>query len=322
MLSLSPCRKANSSPLSLFHILPVSFSSCLLSLFWLGFGPFRLVLAFMMVHLSRFLGFIARKLDRRQVEIESIVPGDCIEECGQAQGITDRDLQYRNGTDVCAPDSELSLKFSTCDTCCQEFRETHNITQEFIVPNYDRYLSLCPPDDPDYSTSLLLASLSSVDASRTALQTSLADLGYGSSTSPTPVSSSNSTTTPTESAGLSATNPDPSSEPTATNSRNLGVIIPAVVIPVVLIPLISLIAACLVMRRRRRRRLEYEQRAAGPSPFEGKVQFHGALKPELDAGNTLKSPSSPSPRDSEIVELPAREPVAIEMDASVIASAR
>ena len=80
------------------------------------------------------------------------------------------------------------------------------------------------------------------------------------------------------------------------------------------------------MRRRRRRRLEYELRAAGPSPFEAKAQFHGAFKPELDAVSTIKSPVWPSPRDSagEISELPAREPVAFEMDgnASVIASAR
>ncbi|KAL4959534.1 uncharacterized protein BDV14DRAFT_205608 [Aspergillus stella-maris] len=236
---------------------------------------------------------------------------------GEAQGITDSDLQYRNGTDVCAPDSKLSLKLSTCDDCCQEFRETHNITQEFIVPNYNRYLSLCPKNDPNYSASLLLASISSVDASRTTLQTS------SSSAIPTPVSSPTSIA-PTESAGFGAADSGSSSEAPPTPTRNLGVIIPAVVIPVVLIPLISLLAACLVMRRRRRRRLEYELRAAGPSPFEGKAQFHEAFKPELDAVSKLKSAASPSLRDSagasEIAELPAREPVAFEMVGGVGAS--
>ncbi|KAL4796704.1 hypothetical protein BDV19DRAFT_387895 [Aspergillus venezuelensis] len=209
-----------------------------------------------------------------------------------------------------------------CEACLEE--NSKNLTKVGYIWHNNWYLEQCEknPDAAASQIGSLLASLSSMDASRTALQTELAALGYNSSTPATSMTTE-PTTLPTETAGLPATIPDPAPEAPPTTTRNLGVIIPAVVIPVVLIPLISLLAACLVMRRRRRRRLEYELRAAGPSPFEGKAQFHGAFKPELDAVSTIKSAVSPSLRDSagEIAELPAMEPIALEMDGSVGASA-
>ncbi|KAL4946601.1 hypothetical protein BDV06DRAFT_218067 [Aspergillus oleicola] len=276
-----------------------------------------------MVYPSGFFGFIARKLRSRQVELESIIPEECSEECEDAGNIGDEDLKAKNGTNICAPDSALSIAFQDCEACCQRFCKVHNLTNQFIVPNYGRYLSVCKTD-PDASASLLLASLSSVDASQTALQTSLADLGYNSSMPTTTTATAPaSTMLAAESAGLGTTESASTSKTTSTNSRDLGVLIPAVVVPVVLIPLISLIAACLVMRRRRRRRLEYEQRAAGPSPFEGKAQLHReSFMPELDSATTTKSPMSPSPREIGIEELPAREPVEREMGASAIANGR
>lgn len=137
---------------------------------------------------------------------------------------------------------------------------------------------------------------------------STASMDMSTTTTPEP------SLTPTVSETAAST-PDADMDGLDTNSPNTKVIVPAVVVPVV----VCLIAAAAViwalMRRRRRRQMQQDNGFS--DGFDGKAQLHAdEFRPELEAVTPAKEKSTDPDEHRVVAELPARELVGSEMDAT------
>lgn len=199
----------------------------------------------------------------------------------------------------------------------KETTKSGNASDDLIPAGFDQFIDYCASqgngtDQIDaVAVNTLLASYSSLVASQSALEDALSSRGYNlSTTTDTPTTTTpetRPTLTASQTAGSGTDGPD-------TNSPNTKVIVPAVVVPVV-----CLIAAAAViwalMRRRRRRQMQ--QNNGDTDGFDGKAQLHAdEFRPELEAVTIAKEKSTDPDENSVVAELPAREPVGNEMDAT------
>lgn len=230
--------------------------------------------------------------------------------------------------DLCDQDSSFSTLLNECTDCVKETTKSGNASSDVIDAEFNQYIDYCASHGNGtvqtnaVDVSTLLVSYSSLLASQSSLEAALSSKGYNVSTTTTDMST---TTTPesrlTVTVAQTATDsPDGTNEPD-TNSPNTKVIVPAVVVPVVF----CLAAAAVIWALMRRRRRRMQQNNEHTDEFDGKAQLHAdEFRPELEAEamTTAKEKSTDPDRNSVVAELPARELVGSEMDATSHADRR
>ena len=224
---------------------------------------------------------------------------------------------------LCDQDSNFSSLLDQCTDCVREATESGTASNDLIPPELSQYIDYCASlgnntDQIDaVEVSTLLASYSSLVASQSAIEEALSSVGYNLSTNTTDMPT---TTTPEPRATptvseTAARSPDADMDKPDTNSPNTKVVVPAVVVPVV----VCLIAAAAVIwaLMRRRRRQQMQQDNGFPEGFDGKAQLHAdEFRPELEAVTPAKEKSTDPDEHRVVAELPARELVGSEMDAT------
>lgn len=225
--------------------------------------------------------------------------------------------------DLCDQDSTFSTLVDQCTDCIKEATESGNASSDLVPPEFNQFINYCASEGNGtdqinaVEVSTLLLSYSSLVASQSSLEAALSSKGYNVSTTTTDMST---TTTPesrfTVTVAQTATSsPDIGTNRPDTNSSNTKVIVPAVVVPVVFCLAAAAVMWALIRRRRRR----MQQDNADTDEFDGKAQLHAdEFRPELEAEamTTAKEKSTDPDRNSVVAELPARELVGSEMDAT------
>ncbi|KAL3481074.1 hypothetical protein BJX99DRAFT_254052 [Aspergillus californicus] len=282
----------------------------------------HVVKAGMMNLFARGLASPLAKKERRQLTNpveELILPGQCYDDCNTA-GLESN----------LTPETCVSF-YDNCVSCAERFANSDDPDSgqsAVVIPGLSPVSVYCANETNSTNTvdlNSLLSSWSSLLETQSALQESLGSLGYNPSSfatmtmttddgvgtvSPPPTTSAPSTASATDSASQ---NDSTSNSP---GSPNVKVIVPAVVVPIVVLLVVVAVVAWALMRRRQKR--QTAMGAASGEDHEGKAQLHGdGFRPELDANATTKKKTTLSALNSHaIAELPAREPVGGEMDAS------
>ncbi|KAL2829426.1 hypothetical protein BDW59DRAFT_35739 [Aspergillus cavernicola] len=260
-------------------------------------------------------------------DTESSVPSVCFDDCNNAA----MEAQFvGRSASLCTPNSNFMNLYTHCISCIQENINTNDTASGLpagdTVPLLNQFIEYCDSlgndtDIPEINS--LLASWSALSQTQSALQESLASLGYNLTSSTVTISSTDidrtTTTSPPPTSTLpstaSATDRDSQAETgsESSSSPDTKVIVPAVVVPIVVLLIAAVVAAWAFMDRRNKRRKAREELLDDGG--ETKAQLHAdSFRPELEAIVTTKK-GTDSSNEGEIAELPAREPVGSEMPA-------
>ncbi|KAL4782608.1 hypothetical protein BJX76DRAFT_287310 [Aspergillus varians] len=231
---------------------------------------------------------------------------------------------------LCATGSEFMQAYLTCVNCLEDTLSTNETSggrpAGNQISNLNQIIGYCGGEESGTDTggaldiNSLLSSWSALASTQSAIQATLSSLGYNFSTTPTGTGTrtgtgvASTTLLGTATATATATATGGTDTGSDSSNSNVKVIVPAVVVPVVVVLIAAVVAAWVFMRRRQRRQ-GMEQNGVGKEEYEGKAQLHAdSFRPELDSAMLVKATSTD--RIDGVAELPAREPVGSEMDAT------
>ncbi|KAF9890736.1 hypothetical protein FE257_005602 [Aspergillus nanangensis] len=257
---------------------------------------------------------------RQQTSTESI-PAVCFSSCNDAA----LEVQSAGKTPaICASNSAFQKLLKTCETCIAQNGNSTS-SDNALSPSFAQYLNYCADennDSPAASIRSLLSSKSSLAAEASSVDAQIASLNGSSSVASTSASTtvSENATSATQTPNritvyATGSNTSPPGGGGGGDSPRVSVIVPAVVVPVIVV-LVVVVGALLFLRRRRRSKQEQTRHVdGGEEEYKGKPELPAdPFRPELEANDTAEL-STVKPTESEVAELPAREPVGNEMEA-------
>ncbi|OJI98002.1 hypothetical protein ASPVEDRAFT_440636 [Aspergillus versicolor CBS 583.65] len=255
---------------------------------------------------------------RQDSDTESSVPSICYSTCNEAAVEAQ---QVGKEPALCDQDSTFSTLVDQCTECIKEGTKSGTASSDLVPPEFNQFIDYCASQGNGTDqinaaeVSTLLVAYSSAVASQSSLEAALSSKGYNFTTTRMDLSSTTPETRLTLTVSQTATGSPDGTDGPDTNSPNTKVIVPAVVVPVIF----CLAAAAVIWALMRRRRRRMQQNKGDTDVFDGKAQLHAdEFRPELEAEamTTAKEKSTDPDRNSVVAELPARELVGSEMDAT------